>query len=254
MANVQEPVPCVALPNIPGWSVRRHVSIQLPHKLVFCLSPVSMDVIADSRVANFTVRSRALASFLTAVVSFAANISTGLVLDLKFPASTKSRAVYLGILILVTGCWIWNAVVEVKLSSLPETPSFDLGDGAFFNSAFAVYVLFKFFYSALQTYLYWLLGAKKGTQENGEVSRMTGIMRTWESIGSAIAYGIGATDVSNEKQMIIALVLWVFTIPFTLAVVLGRWDLAKEGRKDVETTDDSAEENAVRIEVQPKRS
>lgn len=173
-------------------------------------------------------------------------------MDLNLSPSQKSRAVYLGILVLVTGCWIWNAIIEVEVSSLPEAPGFDLGDGAFFGSAFAVYILFKFFYSGLQTYLYWLLGAKKGTQENGEVSRMTGIMRTWESIGSAIAYGIGATDVSNEKQMIIALVLWVVTIPFTLVVVFGRWDLAKEDRKDVESGDDSAGEGTITTEVRPK--
>ncbi|ROW04772.1 hypothetical protein VMCG_04758 [Cytospora schulzeri] len=200
----------------------------------------------------FTVRSRALASFLTAVVGFAANITMGIILDLKFSASTKSRAAYVSILILVTVCWIWNAVVEVNLSSRSQPPSFDLGDGAFFNSAFAVYILFKFFYSALQTYLYWLLGAKKGTQENGEVSRMTGIMRSWESIGSAVAYGIGATNVSNEKQMIVGLALWAFTIPFTLIVVFGRWDLAREDGKDVESIDVSSDENTVTVGVESK--
>lgn len=204
------------------------------------------------RTAYFTVRSRALASFLTAVVGFAANITMGVILDMKFSATTKSRIAYVSILILVTACWIWNAVVEVKFSSRSETPSFDLGDGALFNSAFAVYILFKFFYAALQTYLYWLLGAKKGTQENGEVSRMTGIMRSWESIGSAIAYGIGATDVSNEKQMIVGLALWAFTIPFTLIVVFGRWDLAREDGKDVESVNVSSEESRVSVVAETK--
>lgn len=192
-----------------------------------------------------------MASFLTAVVGFAANIVTGIILDLKLSASTKSRATYVGVGVLVTACWIWNAVVEVELSSRSELPNFDLGSGAFFNSAFAVYILFKFFYAALQTYLYWLLGAKKGTQENGEVSRMTGIMRTWESIGSAIAYGIGATDVTNQTQMIVGLALWVFTIPFTLMVVFGRWDLARE-TKDDESIGHSTDISTVNVEVKGK--
>ncbi|CAD0016701.1 unnamed protein product [Aureobasidium pullulans] len=88
----------------------------------------------------------------------------------------------------------------------------------------------------MQTYIYWLLGAKKGTQKNGEVSRMTGIMRSWESIGSAIAYGIGASSVSNRNQMIIAFALWIFTIPPTLMVVFGKWDLTVD---DGEKGDDS---------------
>lgn len=170
---------------------------------------------------------------------------TGAILDTKFSSSAKSKATYLGILVVVTASWIWNAVVEVKLSALSSPPNFDLGDGAFFNSAFAVYMMFKFFYEAMQTYLYWLLGAKKGTQENGEVARMTGIMRSWESIGSAIAYGVGATNVSNQNQMIIAFALWVVTIPFTIMVVFGRWSLTDEDEVDGEVSGSDEEVTVV---------
>jgi hypothetical protein len=203
--------------------------------------------------ANFTVSSRALASFLSAIVGLAANLITGAILDLKFTATLKSRAVYTGILVMVTTCWIWNAVVEVDLSSRAKPPSFDTGDGAFFNSAFAVYILFKFFYEAMQTYIYWLLGAKKGTQRNGEVSRMTGIMRSWESIGSAIAYGIGASSVSNRNQMITAFALWVFTIPPTLMVVYGKWHLAGEDHIDEDNLSSGSElEGTVNVVGEPK--
>jgi len=203
--------------------------------------------------ANFTVSSRALASFLSAIVGLAANLITGAILDLKFTATFKSRAVYAGILVMVTTCWIWNAVVEVNLSSRAKPPSFDTGDGTFFNSAFAVYILFKFFYEAMQTYIYWLLGAKKGTQKNGEVSRMTGIMRSWESIGSAIAYGIGASSVSNRNQMIIAFALWVFTIPPTLMVVYGKWHLAAEDHVDEDDLSSGSElDGTVNVAGEPK--
>lgn len=203
--------------------------------------------------ANFTVSSRALASFLSAIVGLAANLITGAILDLKFSATLKSRAVYAGIFVMVTTCWIWNAVVEVNLSSRAKPPSFDLGDGAFFDSAFAVYILFKFFYEAMQTYIYWLLGAKKGTQKNGEVSRMTGIMRSWESIGSAIAYGIGASSVSNRNQMIIAFALWVFTIPPTLVVVYGKWHLAAQDQVDEDDLSSGSElEGTVNVVGEPK--
>lgn len=195
------------------------------------------------------MRSRALASFLSAVVGLAANILTGVLLDLNYTAAIKSRAVYSSILVLVTAAWIWNAVVEVDINSRSTAPSFDLGDGSFFGSAFAVYMLFKFFYEAMQTYIYWLLGAKKGTQKNGEVSRMTGIMRSWESIGSAIAYGIGASSVSNMNQMIIAFALWVFTIPPTLMVVFGKWDLAAESEEKEDDDESSGSEVEATITI-----
>lgn len=74
------------------------------------------------------------------------------VFDIKsFPRPVKSKAVYIFVLVTVTASWAWNAAVQVQLTSKAEAPSFDLGDGATFNSAFAVYICFKFFYEILQT-------------------------------------------------------------------------------------------------------
>ncbi|KAJ4335342.1 hypothetical protein N0V95_008917 [Ascochyta clinopodiicola] len=173
----------------------------------------------------FTVRSRALASFLTAVVGALANILTGLVLDLpQFTRPAKSKSVYIFVLITVTASWIWNAIVEVKLSRMATPPSFDLGDGAFFNSAFTVYMCFRFFYEVLQTYIYWLMAEIKGAQGDGDIARTTGILRSWESIGSTIAYAIGAVHIPNQTQMVVGFVLWALTVPFTLMAVFGDWN------------------------------
>jgi hypothetical protein len=123
------------------------------------------------------------------------------------------------------------AVIQVRLSSMSEAPSFDIGDGAFFNSAFAVYLCFKFFYEILQTYVYWLMA---------EIARTTGILRSWESIGSTIAYAVGATHWPNQNQMILGFALWAVTVPFTLLAVFGNWNVggseiqAKEEDSDPE--------------------
>jgi hypothetical protein len=187
--------------------------------------------------AYFTVRSRALASFLTAIIGALANILTGFVLDVKnFERPLKSKAVYIFVLATVTGSWIWMAVVQVRLTSMSEAPSFDIGDGAFFNSAFAVYLCFKFFYEILQTYIYWLMAEIKGAQGDGDIARTTGILRSWESIGSTIAYAVGATHWPNQNQMILGFALWAFTIPFTLLAVFGNWNV---GGEFVEKDDDS---------------
>ncbi|KAK4611878.1 Notoamide biosynthesis cluster protein [Fulvia fulva] len=196
----------------------------------------------------FTVRSRALASFLTAVVGAAANISTGAILDLPhFSRPAKSKAVYIIVLVFLTAAWIWNAIVEVKLSSMTETPSFDLGDGPFFRSAFAVYILFKFFYEVLQTYIYWLMAEIKGAQRDGDIARATGILRSWESIGSTIAYAVGATRWANRNQMILGFALWVLTIPSTLLAVFGEWNVAAV---DVVVDVDAESSDEIDLEVQ----
>ncbi|KAL4802206.1 major facilitator superfamily domain-containing protein [Aspergillus unguis] len=189
----------------------------------------------------FTVRSRALASFLTAVVGAAANLATGTVLDLKcFSRQARSRGVYIVVLIFVTTAWTWNAVVETKLSHMDESPAFDLGDGPFFNSAFTVYMFFKFFYEVLQTYIYWLMAEIKGAQADGDVARTTGILRSWESIGSTIAYAVGATHWPNLNQMALGFALWGFTIPFTMLAVFGNWNqLDSEPGSEPETESDT---------------
>ncbi|KAJ5899772.1 hypothetical protein N7495_004516 [Penicillium taxi] len=181
----------------------------------------------------FTVRSRALASFLTAVVGAAANISTGIILDLKyFSKRTRSKIVWVVVLVFVTASWSWNAATETKLSKMTETPSLDLGDGNFFNSAFTVYIMFRFFYEMLQTYIYWLMAEIKGAQADGDVARTTGILRSWESIGSTIAYAVGTTNWGNLNQMILGFALWGFTIPFTTIAVFG--NMAQLDTFDVE--------------------
>ena len=132
------------------------------------------------------------------------------------------------------------AIIQVRLSSMSEAPSFDIGDGAFFNSAFAVYLCFKFFYEILQTYVYWLMAEIKGAQGDGDIARTTGILRSWESIGSTIAYAVGATHWPNQNQMILGFALWAFTVPFTLLAVFGNWNVggseiqAKEEDSDPE--------------------
>ncbi|KAJ4314644.1 hypothetical protein N0V94_006374 [Neodidymelliopsis sp. IMI 364377] len=191
------------------------------------------------RVAYFTVRSRALASFLTAIVGALANLLTGIVLDLpQFSRPAKSKAVYIFVVITVTASWTWNAIVETKLSRMTTPPSFDLGDGAFFNSAFTVYMCFRFFYEVLQTYVYWLMAEIKGAKGDGDVARTTGILRSWESIGSTIAYAIGAVHISNETQMIIGFALWAVTVPFTLMAVFGNWNKGVP-KDEHESTDES---------------
>ncbi|KFY82320.1 hypothetical protein V500_10629 [Pseudogymnoascus sp. VKM F-4518 (FW-2643)] len=193
----------------------------------------------------FTVRARALASLLTAIVGFAGNILTGIILDLNL---AKPKWVYAVIAFFITASWVWIAAVQAEFSSKSEAPNLDIGSGKIFNSAFAVYLLFKFFYEMLQTYLYWLMGETGAEQKAGDISRTTGILRSWESIGSTFAYVVGATHWSNLNSMILAFVLWVLTVPFTLIAVFGVWDKTEEVDRKGEGSGSSSsleEENVI---------
>jgi hypothetical protein len=135
-----------------------------------------------------------------------------------------------------------------------DLPAFDLGDGTFFNSAFTVYLFFKFFYEVLQTYIYWLMAEIKGAQQDGDIARTTGILRSWESIGSTIAYAVGATSWSNLNQMILGFSLWGITIPFTILAVFGNWNNAtlQNESERIETDNASVEAQQVVIDLDGK--
>ncbi|KAI3394661.1 hypothetical protein diail_2471 [Diaporthe ilicicola] len=208
-----------------------------------------------------TVRSRALASFLTAILGAAGDLVTGLVLDWnRFSRSARSKGVYIFVLVSVTGAWTWNAVIESELSRAEDPPIFDLGGGPWFNSAFAVYLLFKFFYEVLQTYIYWLMAEIKGGQNDGDIARTTGILRSWESIGSVVAYAVGATSVSNMKQMVLGFALWGFTVPCTLLAIFyygqqeGGADDSDEVESEVQQETDVGSLEAQRIAVETPKS
>jgi hypothetical protein len=184
------------------------------------------------------------------VVGASANIFTGVILDLNYVSrEARSKGMYIFVLVFVTTAWIWNATTEVKLSRMAEAPAFDLGDGPFFNSAFAVYLFFKFFYEVLQTYIYWLMAEIKGAQGDGDIARTTGILRSWESIGSTIAYAVGATHWPNLYQMILGFALWGFTIPFTILAVFGHWN---QSETQAEEQSDSSSLEAQMVIINPE--
>lgn len=168
---------------------------------------------------------------------------------MNFSQVAKARVVYIATSALITACWVWNAVVQARVSRLPSSPTYDIGQAGSSASAFAVYMMFRFCYEVLQTYLYWLMGEIRGegSQEKGGVARTTGILRSWESIGSTVAYAVGATGVSNLNQMILGFVLWGVTVPFTLSAIYGNW-APVEGEKAGSAGDSSASVSGMETE------
>ncbi|TDZ65241.1 UNC93-like protein 2 [Colletotrichum trifolii] len=166
----------------------------------------------------FTVRSRALASFLTAIVGAAANITTGAVLDIaRFERATKSKAVYLAVLVSVTAAWTWNAVVEhAPLLPRRAPPPSTSATGPCSTRPLPCTCSSSSSTRCCRRTSTGSLAEIKGAQGDGDVARTTGVLRSWESIGSTVAYAVGATRWPNRNQMILGFSLWAATIPLTL--------------------------------------
>jgi hypothetical protein len=92
----------------------------------------------------------------------------------------------------------------------------------------------------------------KGAQGDGDIARTTGILRSWESIGSTITYAVGATHWSNQNQMILGFSLWAFTVPFTLLAVFGNWNVGGEDELEAKDEESDPETQNVVADVRRK--
>jgi hypothetical protein len=64
-------------------------------------------------------------------------------------------------------------------------------------------------------FVYWILGAFFDDIET--LTLAVGLLRSFESIGSCLAFGIGAAKIEPMANLIVAFVMFAITIPSTFA-------------------------------------
>jgi hypothetical protein len=103
----------------------------------------------------FSVRGRALGSFLTAVAGISGDLLTGLALDYEpWKRSFRAKIVWVWLLSMILGLWIWQTTNQVLYDR--TSPKLDwITPG--FGRGFAPYILWSFASESLNTYLYWTM-------------------------------------------------------------------------------------------------
>ena len=81
-------------------------------------------------------------------------------------------------------------------------------------------------------FAYWIVGTF--TDDLETLTLIVGIIRSFESIGAAIAFGIGAAQVSPMVNLIIAFVMFSLIIPSTSYLVFLVPERPVDGREEVE--------------------
>lgn len=103
----------------------------------------------------FTVRSRALGSFMTACSGITGDIVTGQLLDhLPFSRRIRARIVWCWVAFLFTGLYTWQTTNQVAYDKSP--PSLDWAKPGF-GRGFASHIIWNYAIESLQTYLYWTM-------------------------------------------------------------------------------------------------
>ncbi|KAK5661147.1 hypothetical protein OQA88_11038 [Cercophora sp. LCS_1] len=180
----------------------------------------------------FSVRSRTLGSLTSGIAATFANIFWGWFYDLKrFRRPTLAKACWFFFVILMLGTFGWQVNNEyVYAASEPRvTLDWDLPG---FGRGFASMVILRFLNESHYMFVYWLIGAFFDDLET--LTLAVGIMRSFESLGSCIAFGIGAAKVTPMVNLVIAFAMFGLTIPATSWVVYLVPERPVHLRKEVE--------------------
>ncbi|OMP84068.1 UNC93-like protein [Diplodia seriata] len=189
---------------------RREVALLVP---AFVAAQWGATYQGNYLAAYFTVRARALAGFLIAVVGALVNVLTGWWLDARrVRRSAQARWSWFAALALFTATWAWNLVVQARWAR-KSPPEIDWGSGDF-GVGVGIYIIYRISYEIIGVWLYWALGSFD--TEADTIALSMGVLRSAESLGQAFAYAVGSVrSASLMTNLIVAVVTFYVAVPFT---------------------------------------
>ena len=139
----------------------------------------------------FSVRSRALASLISAIAQVISTLLFGAFLDWK-AISLNKRAVYGYVLMmaLIGATWAWGIVVQHDYSL--NKPALDWNDAGF-GRGWALYIFWQINFSLTYNYGFWLISWLAA--EPKDTVRFMSAIRGVEAAGQAISSGISSTSI-----------------------------------------------------------
>lgn len=144
----------------------------------------------------FSVRARALGSFLSGVLALAAGNLLGVWLDRKrVSLRTRARSTYFFLSTLQGGLWIWATVVTTRFRR--TQPTYDWSDGAAgFGDPFALFLMLVIGFQINYLHLYFVIAQL--TTSPAETVRLAALLRGTESAWQALSYGLNSIQLFAE--------------------------------------------------------
>ncbi|KAL2843425.1 hypothetical protein BJX68DRAFT_257458 [Aspergillus pseudodeflectus] len=122
----------------------------------------------------FSVRARALGSFVSGIMAIIAGNLLGAFLDSKIALKLRSRAGFAVILALQGAWWLWGTIIVTDFHSRETSPTFDWEDPGFGMGYFIVGNL---------------------ARDEEEVVRFASLLRGMESASQAVSYGLSSVSI-----------------------------------------------------------
>jgi hypothetical protein len=200
----------------------------------------------------FTVRSRALGSFLSAVVGTFATWIGGSIVDLPWVKKRQTRAVaaYTLIVLLNSATWIWAVYIQNEYRH--TKPKLDWANQKVFGRGFGLYLFERISLGIVENYIYWCIGNLSDSP--GDQIRYSSLLRGIETAAVAVGFGVQAVPTALIATASINCGFWFFAAPFgyyaTLQVVrkFDKLDAAKQ-REEAAEANQGKSENLVAQDV-----
>ncbi|KAK0636766.1 hypothetical protein B0T17DRAFT_89572 [Bombardia bombarda] len=165
----------------------------------------------------FSVRARTLGSLTSGIAATFANIFWGWFYDLKvFKRPTIAKITWAFFVVLMLGSFGWQTANEQLYSHSVPRVTLDWENPGF-GRGFASMVIMRFLNESHYMFVYWIIGTFFDDIET--LTLAVGIVRSFESVGSCLAFGIGASSASPMVNLILAFAMFGLTIPATSLVV-----------------------------------
>ncbi|GAA5948922.1 hypothetical protein JCM3765_003952 [Sporobolomyces pararoseus] len=141
---------------------------------------------------HFSVRARALGSFLSAVVCIIAGNLFGLLLDSRW--SLKKRARYgwiLAAVVLQGAWWTWSIIINNEYRKIGPSSVYDWSDSGF-GKGFGSYLAIAAGFQLNYMFLYFVCGSL--VTKPADLLRIGGLLRATESAAQAVSYGLNSLE------------------------------------------------------------
>lgn len=186
----------------------------------------------------FTVRARALGSFMSAVVGTLATWLGGSLVDLPWLDNRKHRAIvtFVVIALMNSATWIWAVIIRNEYRY--PNPVLDWGNQRSFGSGFGLYLFERISLGSVENYIYWCIGILSDSP--GDQIRYSSLLRGVETAAVAVGFGVQAVPTALIATASINFGLWFIALPFsyyaTLQVV-RKFELLEKGKQTLDGSD-----------------
>lgn len=139
----------------------------------------------------FSVRARALGSFVSGIVAVTCGNLLGAYLDTgRIALKTRARTAFFTVAVFQGGCWIWITVLVTRFRT--TQPTYDWSSAGF-GKAFAVFVLLTASFQINYLFLYFFI--TNLAHDEPQIIRYAALLRGTESAWQAVSYGITSVTV-----------------------------------------------------------